>query len=47
MSSRVAELLEEIREREEELEDLIRTQEARFIYKLEGNKKVQHRILEN
>ena len=38
MSSRAAELLEEIREREEELEDLIRTQEARFIYKLEGNK---------
>ena len=38
MNTRVAELLEEIREREEELEELIRTHEARFIYKLEGNK---------
>jgi hypothetical protein len=38
MSRRVAELLEEIREREEELEELVRTHEARFIYKLEGNK---------
>ena len=38
MKTRVAELLEEIREREEELEDLIRTHEARFIYKFEGNK---------
>jgi len=38
MKPRVAELLEEIREREEELEELIKTHEARFIYKLEGNK---------
>ena len=38
MKTRVAELLEEIREREEELEELIKTHEARFIYKLEGNK---------
>ena len=38
MNSRVAELLEEIRERQEELEELVHTHEARFIYKLEGNK---------
>jgi hypothetical protein len=38
MGSRVSELLEEIREREEELEDLIRVQEARLIYTLEGKK---------
>lgn len=38
MHSRVAELLEEIREREEELEDLIRVQEAKLIYTLEGKK---------
>ena len=38
MSSRVAELLQEIREREEELEELLHTQEARLIYRLEGNR---------
>ena len=38
MSSRVAELLEEIREREEELEKLIRVREAQLIYTLEGTK---------
>lgn len=31
-------MLEEIREREEELEDLLRTQEAKFLYQLEGKK---------
>lgn len=38
MNTRVAELLEEIREREEELEELIRTHEARLFYQLEGKK---------
>lgn len=38
MNSRVTELLEEIREREEELEELIRTREAQLIYTLEGTK---------
>ena len=38
MSLRVAELLEEIREREEELEDLIRIREAQLIYTLEGTR---------
>ena len=38
MSTRIAELLEEIREREEELEDLIRTREAQLIYTLEGTR---------
>jgi hypothetical protein len=38
VNSRVTELLEEIREREEELEELIRTREAQLIYTLEGTK---------
>lgn len=38
MNPRIAELLEEIREREEELEDLIRTQEKKILFRLEGNK---------
>ncbi len=38
MNPRIAELLEEIREREEELEELIRTREAQLIYTLEGTK---------
>ena len=38
MNSRISELLEEIREREEELEDAIRTREAAFLYRLEGTK---------
>ncbi len=38
MNSRISELLEEIREREEELEDAIKTHEVDFLYRLEGTK---------
>lgn len=38
MNSRISELLEEIREREEELEDAIRTHEVAFLYRFEGTK---------
>lgn len=38
MKSRISELLEEIREREEELEDAIKTHEVEFLYRLEGTK---------
>ena len=38
MNPRIAELLEEIREREEELEDLVRVQEEKILFHLEGNK---------
>ena len=38
MNSRISELLEEIREREEELEDAIKTHEVTFLYRLEGTK---------
>ncbi len=38
MNSRIAELLEEIREREEELETLVRKQHTLFFYRLEDGK---------
>ena len=38
MKSRISELLEEIREREEELEEVIKTHEVKFFYRLEGTK---------
>lgn len=38
MKSRISELLEEIRAREEELEDAIKTHEVEFLYRLEGTK---------
>ena len=38
MSSRISELLEEIRVREEELEDIIGTYQVNFFYQLEGTK---------
>ena len=38
MKSRISELLEEIRVREEELEDAIKTHEVDFLYRLEGSK---------
>lgn len=38
MKSRITELLEEIREREEELEEVIKTHEAEFLYRFEGAK---------
>ncbi len=38
MNSRVSELLEEIRNLEEELEDVITTHELEFLYRLEGTK---------
>jgi len=38
MKSRISELLEEIRAREEELEDAIKTHEVEFLYRLEGSK---------
>ena len=38
MNSRIAELLEEIRQREEELEEAVKTHEVQFLYRLEGNK---------
>ena len=38
MKSRISQLLEEIREREEELEDAIKTHEVEFLYRLEGTK---------
>jgi len=38
MKSRISQLLEEIREREEELEDMIKTHEVEFLYRLEGTK---------
>ena len=38
MNSRISELLEEIREREEELEEAIKTHEVAFLYRLEGTK---------
>ncbi len=38
MKSRISELLDEIRVREEELEDAIKTHEVKFLYRLEGTK---------
>lgn len=38
MNSRINELLEEIRQREEELEEVLKTQEVKFLYQLEGTK---------
>lgn len=38
MNSRITELLEEIREREEELEEALRTQQVDFFYRLEGTR---------
>lgn len=38
MSSRVSELLEEIRVREDELEDAIKSYETKFLYQIEGAK---------
>ncbi len=38
MNSRITELLEEIKEREEELENIIKTVEEDFYYKIEGTK---------
>ena len=38
MNSRVAQLLEEIRAREEELEDLIHEQESKVLFHIEGGK---------
>lgn len=38
MSTRISELLEEIREREEELAEVIKTQETEFFYRLEGTR---------
>lgn len=38
MNSRISELLDEIRIREEELEEAIKTHEAEFLYRLEGTK---------
>ncbi len=38
MKSRISELLEEIRVREEELEEAIKTHEVEFFYRLEGTK---------
>ncbi len=45
MNSRIGELLEEIRIREEELEDVIKTHEKEFLYRLEGKKiKFEHAV---
>jgi hypothetical protein len=38
MNSRISELLEEIKEREIELEDIVKTYEEDFVYKVEGTK---------
>ena len=47
MNSRISELLEEIREREEELEEAIKAHEIRFLYQLEGSKiKFEHAVEE-